>query len=137
MNKKIFLDINIVIDIIDEARVSHLSAKNMLIKIIEQDYEIYISEDVITTIYYVLKGNIKVLYFFKNIVNKWNVVPFGKDVIEESIDFSINSNTDLEDVLQCMCAKKNGCEIFITSDKKFIDCGIEILDYEQFLSKKL
>ena len=136
MNKKLFLDINIVIDIIDEARASHLNAKNMLIKIIEQDYEIYISEDVITTIYYVLKGNIKVLYFFKNIVNRWNVVSFGKDVIEESIDFSIRNNSDLEDTLQCMCAKKNGCKTFITSDKKFIDCGIEILDYEQFLSKK-
>ncbi len=136
MNKKIFLDINIVIDIIDEARSSHLSAKNMLIKIIEQDYEIYISEDVITTIYYVLKGNIKVLYFFKNIIKRWHVVPFGKDVIEESIDFSIQNNSDLEDTLQCLCAKKHGCKIFITNDKKFIDCGIEILDYEQFLSKK-
>ncbi len=135
MNKKIFLDINIVIDIIDEARASHSKAKEMLIKTIEQDYEIYISEDVITTIYYVLKGNIKVLYFFKNIMNRWNVVSFGKDVIEKSIDFSINNNSDLEDTLQCMCAKKNGCKIFITNDKKFIDCGIEILDYEQFLRK--
>jgi len=51
--------------------------KNMLIKIIEQDYEIYISEDVITTIYYVLKGDIKVLYFFKNIMKRWNIVFFG------------------------------------------------------------
>lgn len=133
MNKKIFLDINIVIDIIDEARASHQKAKLMLIKIIEQDYEVYISEDVITTIYYVLKGNVKVLYFFKNIMNRWNVVPFGKDVIEDSIDFSIKYNSDLEDTLQCMCAKKNGCKTFITSDKKFIDCGIEVLDYEQFL----
>ena len=133
MNKRIFLDINIVIDIIDEARASHQKAKLMLIKIIEQDYEVYISEDVITTIYYVLKGNVKVLYFFKNIMNRWNVVPFGKDVIEDSIDFSIKYNSDLEDTLQCMCAKKNGCKTFITSDKKFIDCGIEVLDYEQFL----
>lgn len=133
MNKKIFLDINIVIDIIDEARASHQKAKLMLIKIIEQDYEVYISEDVITTIYYVLKGNVKVLYFFKNIMSRWNVVPFGKDVIEDSIDFSIKYNSDLEDTLQCMCAKKNGCKTFITSDKKFIDCGIEVLDYEQFL----
>ncbi|MGE0738096.1 type II toxin-antitoxin system VapC family toxin [Sulfurimonas sp.] len=133
MNKRIFLDINIVIDIIDEARASHQKAKLMLIKIIEQDYEVYISEDVITTIYYVLKGNVKVLYFFKNIMSRWNVVPFGKDVIEDSIDFSIKYNSDLEDTLQCMCAKKNGCKTFITSDKKFIDCGIEVLDYEQFL----
>lgn len=133
MNKRIFLDINIVIDIIDEARASHQKAKLMLIKIIEQDYEVYISEDVITTIYYVLKGNVKVLYFFKNIMNRWNVVPFGKDVIEDSIDFSIKYSSDLEDTLQCMCAKKNGCKAFITSDKKFIDCGIEVLDYEQFL----
>lgn len=133
MNKKIFLDINIVIDIIDEARNSHNEAKKTLVKIIEDDYEVYVSEDMITTVYYILKGNIKVLYFFKNIIKKWNIVPFEVAVIEESIDYCIKDGSDLEDVLQCMCAKKNGCKIFLTSDKKFIDCGINIMSYAQFL----
>ncbi len=133
INKRIFLDINIIIDIIDEARVSHQKSKDMLIKIIEEEYDVFISEDAISTIYYILKGNSKVLYFFKNIIKRWNVVPFGIEVIEESIEFCINTSSDLEDTLQCICAKKNGCKIFITSDKKFIDCGIEVVSYDQFL----
>jgi len=83
---------------------------------------------------YILKGNTKVLYFFKTIIQKWNVVAFGVDVIDSSIDFCIENGSDLEDTLQCMCAKKNGCKTFLTSDKKFIDCGVDIISYEQFLN---
>ncbi len=133
MSKKIFLDINIVIDVIDSKRKNHSLAQKMILKTIKEDYEIYISEDMITTIYYVLKGNPLVLTFFKKIIDKWNIVPFGKDVIKNSIEFSKNYNTDLEDTLQCFCAKENNCNIFLTSDKKFIDCGIKIQTYSEFL----
>lgn len=61
-------------------------------------------------------------------------MPFGKDVIEESIDFAIKNGSDLEDTLQCMCVKKQACDIFLTSDKKFVDCGITAMTYNQFLS---
>ena len=134
MSKKLFLDINIIIDILDEARLHHLDAQQTLVKIIDEDYQVYVSEDMITTIYYILKGNVKVLYFFKSIIKKWNIVPFGKDVIEESIDFAIKNGSDLEDTLQCMCVKKQTCDIFLTSDKKFVDCGITAMTYNQFLS---
>ena len=69
MSKKLFLDINIIIDILDEARLHHLDAQQTLVKIIDEDYQVYVSEDMITTIYYILKGNVKVLYFFKSIIN--------------------------------------------------------------------
>ncbi len=52
----------------------------------------------------------------------------------ENSDFSIKNKTDLEDTLQCFCAKENNCNIFLTSDKKFIDCGIKIQNYKEFLS---
>ncbi len=104
------------------------------IKIIEEEYDIFISEDAISTINYILKSNSKVLYFFKNIIKRWNVVPFGIEIIEESIEFCINTSSDLEDTLQCICTKKNDCKIFITSDKKFIDRGIEVVSYDHFLN---
>jgi predicted nucleic acid-binding protein len=134
VNKKIFFDINIVIDIIDEARTHHREAKKTIAKTIEEDYDIFVSEDMITTVFYILKGNPKVLYFFKSIIQRWNVVPFGSDVIEESIDFCIQNESDLEDTLQCMCARKNGCGVFLTSDRAFVACGINIMTYEEFLN---
>lgn len=89
----------------------------------------------ITTVYCILKGNVKVLHFFKTILKKWSVVPFSNDVIEASIDFCIKNGNDLEDTMQCMCAKKMGCKMFLTGDKKFIDCGVTIVSYEQFLGQ--
>jgi len=135
MNKKLFLDINVVIDIIDRKRANHQKAQAVILKTIEENYSIYISEDMITTIYYILRGDLRVLNFFQNIIQRWNVVPFGQETIKQSIEYAMNNNCDLEDTLQCFCAKNSGCDIFLTSDKKFINCGIEILDYDRFLNE--
>ncbi|QCI27923.1 type II toxin-antitoxin system VapC family toxin [Caminibacter pacificus] len=129
---KIFLDTNIIIDLLDSKRKNHTKAKNLFIKLIENDFEVFISEDMITTIYYILKGNEKILEFFEKIIEEWNIVGFGKDTILESINYCKKHKTDLEDVLQCICAKNNGCELFITNDKKFINCGIKIVNYDFF-----
>lgn len=133
MNRRVFLDTNIVIDLIDSDRKNHQKAKELFTKLIEDGYEIFISEDSITTIYYILRSNKRVLKFFKTIIDRWSVVPFGIEVIRESIDFAVTNRSDLEDTLQCFCAKNNGCSLLITSDKKFVDCGVEIVDYDRFL----
>jgi predicted nucleic acid-binding protein len=54
-------------------------------------------------------------------------------VLKKSFEYSLKHSSDLEDALQCFCAKENGCQIFLTNDKKFINCGIKILNYNQFL----
>ncbi|GAB6045631.1 type II toxin-antitoxin system VapC family toxin [Caminibacter profundus] len=131
------MDANIVIDIIDGGRKNHFLAKKLIIKLIEEDYEVFISEDIITTVYYILKGNLKILDFFENIIDKWNIVGFGEKTLKESIKYCKENKADLEDVLQCFCAKNNNCEIFITSDKKFVNCGIKIMNYEEFLDLKV
>ena len=99
-------------------------------------YSFYGIDDLLTTIYYILKGNLKVLEFFEFILKKWNVVGFGIDTIKNAIQFSKYHNSDLEDTLQCLCAKNNGCKILLTNDKKFINCGIKILNYDEFLNLK-
>jgi len=133
MPHKIYLDTNVIVDIIDRARLNHPEAKKLVSKLVKDDYKVYFSEDIISTIYYILRGNEAVLHFFKNAIQEWSVVPFGLDTINKSIEFSLKYKTDLEDTLQCFCAKANGCNIFLTNDKKFIDCGINILTYDKFL----
>lgn len=133
MTKKLFLDTNIVIDIIDEARASHSKAKATLIKIIEDDMEVFVSEDMISTVYYILRGNPKVLLFFQSILKEWRVVPFGNDVIAKAVEQCLSSGGDLEDTMQCLCAKKHGCTLLLTSDQAFKGCGVDIVTYEQFL----
>ena len=48
-------------------RKSHKKAKETLLKIIDEDYEVYVSEDMISTIYYILKRKSKSSSFFKKV----------------------------------------------------------------------
>ena len=43
-----------------------------------------------------------------------------KEVIKSGIELAIEKNIDLEDILQCLCAKENGCGYLITNDKNFM-----------------
>ena len=131
MPSKIFLDTNIVLDIIVPNRIE----EKIIVKLFDKlaDYEIFISEDMLSTIYYIVKDKQKVLEFLETICDEWNVVSFENDVIKDAIKFSLTNKSDLEDTLQCFCAKKFDCNILLTNDKKFIDCGVNILDYDKFL----
>ncbi len=127
-NKNIFLDTNIVIDFLDSTRENHNLSVKLMEELISEDYKIFISEDMLSTIYYLIKDKQKVLMFLKDILAEWNIVSFDKDVISQAIEISLEKKTDFEDMLQCLTAKKYNC-ILITNDRKFINCGIEIMDY--------
>ena len=136
MNKKVFLDTNIVADVMNGARAHHKDAMRLLEKLVSDDYVVCISEDMISTLYYIAKDKTSALEFFKNVIFiDWDVLIFGKDILTEGIRMSLDNGVDLEDALQCLCAKNNGCNILITNDKKFFDCGIEILTVERFLAR--
>ncbi len=133
-SNKIFLDTNIVADIIDSSRKGHILALEFLKKSIINDFRLYISEDMISTLYYISKDKKATLDFIKNIVFiDWGILSFGKEIIKSAIDISLEKNLDLEDILQCLCAKENYCDYLITNDKKFYDCGLKIKTLEDFL----
>ncbi len=129
---KIYFDTNIVLDIIDPTRKNHDKAKRLWELSAIYQYKIMISEDMLSTIFYINKDQNYTLEFFKIIYKRWEIVPFGKDVIKRAIELSLEKKLDIEDVLQCFCAKENGCNLFVTGDKKFYDCGIKIIGYDYF-----
>jgi predicted nucleic acid-binding protein len=59
-----------------------------------------------------------------------------QDVIRDALTFSLKHGADLEDVLQCFCAKKHRCRFLSTSDRSFAYCGVDILYPELFLEKR-
>ena len=135
--KRIFLDTNIVLDMLDKNRKNYKLSFLLMEKLINEEFEIFISEDMLSTIYYISKNKEKVLNFYKEIINDryWHIVPFGEDVIKQAIEYSLKNEKDFEDVLQCFTAKKYNY-ILITEDKKFLNCDIEIVNYEEFLLKE-
>jgi len=133
--KRVYLDTNIVLDLLEKRREKHLFAIKLIQKLIDEEYEIFISEDMLSTIYYIAKDKKKTLNFYNEILSDeyWFIVPFSEDVIKDAIKFSLNNSVDFEDTLQCLTAKKYN-SILITEDKKFINCNIEIVNYQKFLS---
>jgi predicted nucleic acid-binding protein len=131
----VFLDANIILDFLNSSRKQHLLSKELIYYIYNVDSTIVISEDILTNIFYIEKDKIKVLNFFKQIQHKWTISPFGKSVISQSLNLSLSKNLDLEDVLQCLCAKNNNCDIFITNDTTFHNCGIKIQTPQQFINE--
>ena len=134
MGNSLFLDTNIVLDMMDSSRIHHDNSKLLYVYLLENNYDLYISEDMLSTIYYIANDKKAALAFLKMIEDEWNIVSYGKETIHQALTFSLKNATDLEDTLQCFCAKANGCLYVMTNDKKFVNCGIEIVNYERFLT---
>jgi len=133
---KIFLDTNIVADLIHISRPNHTESLKLFKYFVLNNYKICISEDMITTLYYILKDKESTLGFLENVIFvDWTILVFGENVLKEAVQVSLKKDLDLEDTLQCLCAKENGCEILITNDNKFYDCGISIYSTKEFLEK--
>ena len=134
--KNIFLDTNIVLDFLDKKRPLHEKSKELITKLTIEDYSIFISEDMLSTIFYISKDKEKVLLFFETIIQKWSVVPYGLTLIAEAITkCKTHKGQDLEDTLQCLCSKEHDCIYIVTSDKSFVDCGIEVVNYNEILKR--
>ena len=134
--QKVFLDTNIVLDFLDKKRPNYKKSIQLISMLIKNKTEIYISEDMLSTIFYISKDKEKVLLFFEMICQKWFVVEYGRELIAKAVSVCLaNKGQDLEDTLQCLCAKKNDCTFVITSDKGFVDCGVKVVDYDAFLER--
>ena len=133
---RVFLDVNVIIDFLNVNRSRHNIANQLFIFLDNQSYKVSISEDILTNIFYISKNKKHALQFLKVIQNKWEIAVFGAKVIEKSIELSLKKKLDFEDVLQCFCAVSNNCDYFITNDKDFYDCGINIYTTEEFLKRK-
>jgi len=136
VKNSLFFDANIVLDILDTQRQGHEQAILLWEHATIRECEIFISEDILTNVFYIAKEKIKILEFLQLIQDRWHIVSFGKEVIRKAIELSLEQGLDLEDVLQCLCAKENACETLIANDKTFYDCGIQIVTAQEFLHQE-
>lgn len=129
---RFFLDTNITVDFIDTHRKQHSLAVEVICSLTKNNHQIVISEDVLSTIFYICPDKQTTLQKFKFLQKNWTIKAFGKEVIDDAINLSINNNLDLEDTLQCLYAKQNQCDFIISNDKNFMDCGIDVVNYDKF-----
>lgn len=136
--KKVFVDVNIIMDLLDNKREYDLEGnkiknfQNLHQKAIELfDYfdenniKYITSEDCITNVAYnfrkkkhILDDFVKILSNLDRYLN-FQIVSFGQKVISNFADFykRNDGDVDFEDGLQYFCALENECEAIYTNDK--------------------
>ncbi len=138
MIRRIFLDTNILLDFLDRERASHKDASRLLDGIVSLGIEAGISDDILTTVYYVGRKQVdrtKLLDFIDFLVENFRIFPFSETIVREAVrDARRDPTADFEDLLQIHCARSGGFPLLVTNDRDFprID-GIEVMAVDEFL----
>ncbi len=132
---RIFLDANVLIDIIDASRPYSQPSSQLFRVLVEniESYELFTSCDLMTTVYYVLTKQIdkkEVLRQLKVLNQIISVVEFGNKEINEAIHLMQKNENfqDLEDTIQFIMARKSLCKYIVTNDKNFFSHEILLLN---------
>ncbi len=140
--KKIFFDANVLIDTFDDTRPYHNASKELFDHFLDniEKYTLYISCDLITTIYYILNRSIgtkAALNNIKSINNLVDIIEFGNDEIDEAIELMERSDKykDFEDTIQYVMARRAGCDYIISNDKNFASGDVPLLSSEQVIKE--
>jgi predicted nucleic acid-binding protein len=135
MASKIFVDTNIILDIILEREPFLDKSKEVVSKIIKGNSIPYISSSSITDFYYICKrtGIPKnfLLEYLEDLMEVFEVLIIDKNTITDAISSKIK---DFEDAVQLMACKKEKIDIIITRNKKdFQNEWIKVLSPEEYL----
>jgi hypothetical protein len=135
--KKVFLDTNIIVDLIADRRPFSKYAIEIFNKAEEKKIEIFTSSHSIATTHYLLKKYLdekplrKVLY---NLLDYLTVVPVDIDVLKKGLR---SKHKDFEDAIQILCASsiaKIDC-IVTRNTKDFKDCEILVMTPDELCIK--
>ena len=137
--KKVFVDANVIIDMFDKNRENCVVANMIMNYCVDKDIQLYTSCDLVTTVYYILskKGKKKALEDIKAASDIFELIPFANEDLNRAIYLMEKDQRfkDLEDTLQYVLAKKEGCDLILTNDKKFYSPDIQIATTSQFVKK--
>ncbi|WP_029522025.1 PIN domain-containing protein [Persephonella sp. KM09-Lau-8] len=137
---KVFVDANVIIDTFDKTRKENESATKAIRYLLQnRNIELFTSCDLITTVYYVLKKKYGkgALYDIKILLNVYSIISFSEYEVRESIYLMENDKNfkDLEDTIQYVIAKNEGCDLILTNDKDFYSPDIKVLTTEEFIKQ--
>jgi len=140
--KKVFLDANILIDILDTNRPSSVESAEVFEVLVRgvENFTLFTSCDLLTTVYYFTRkplGQKIALEKIKKLNHIIKVIEFGNSEVSEAIELMERNEkySDLEDTIQYVMARKEKCDYIITNDKKFASGDVPVLSSEEALVK--
>lgn len=130
--KRIFVDINIIMDLIDKEVSIQSEIVDVLMDLVQNEYEILTSSETITTIYHIASGREDqnlLTSKLKDILRVFKVVSADENIIYKSLEMIERNGGDFEDRLQYLTALHYNCEMFLTNRKgSFPDSPFEIIE---------
>ena len=135
---KIFLDTNIILDILDDKRPFHSTAVKLYGKIEAGEVNGFISESVLTTTDYILQ---KVatketrISMISHLLDFFNILPCNNDISLKAISSNFS---DFEDAVLHQIAVSGSMEFFITNDikalKSLAHAALPVISSNDFLN---
>lgn len=131
---RIFIDYDIIIDLLAEREPHYIFAAKLFTLVDLQKITAFTSPIVFANLHYLLKkktSNSSALKNLRKLKTLINILPVDERVIEQSLNSEFN---DFEDAIQYFTAVNNGIKLLITRNKAdYKKSKISIADAEEFL----
>ncbi len=136
MRPKLFIDTDIIIDILAKREPFYNSAAHLFTLIDEEKVEAYTTPVVFSNLFYIL-SKFRSRNFAHSSLRKLRLLLSIIEVNEKVIDLALNSEfKDFEDAIQFYAAKFKNLEFIITRNvKDFISKDLTVLTAEEFIER--
>jgi predicted nucleic acid-binding protein len=134
MNQRLYLDANVILDLLGEREPFYDSAAKIASLADRQLIVLVVSSLSYSILFYVLsKFEDRAIVIDK--IRKFKVLVETSELTEKIVDKALVSKfTDFEDALQYHCALESDCQIIISRDQKgFKNSEIPVLTPDEFL----
>ena len=139
MYKKIFVDANIFLDLTNQERPHSQNSILFYAYVLEHNIDLCTSCDLITTIYYLDSKRDKqvALSNIEKLIRTVYVIDFSNKEIAQTCQLMRENQNykDLEDTIQYILAKKEGCDLIISNDIGFYAEDIPVMSSKAFLEQ--
>ena len=118
MAYKIFLDINILIDLLDNKRANHLDAVKIINHAEAGDCYAYVTESVLNTTAYLIRKDYppaKLRHLFNHLLAFVELIPVSTLIYTNGVQRILN---DVEDAILYTAALHASVDFFLTNDTK-------------------
>ena len=139
MYKKIFVDANIFLDLTNQERPHSHNSILFYDYALEHKIDLCTSCDLITTIYYLDSKRDKevALSNIEQLIKTIYVIDFSNKEIAQTCQLMRENQNykDLEDTIQYILAKKEGCDLIISNDSGFYAEEIPVMSSKSFIEQ--
>lgn len=133
--EKIFVDANIVMDLLEKRDEFYLEAQELFTLSDKNNANLYVSSLTLANVHFLLFKHLKMEA--RKVLAKFKVLVEVLAVDDKIIDLALTSNfKDFEDAVQYYTAIENEMDIIITRNKKdFKNADLPILTAREFLNR--